>query len=118
MYLEKVHLADIYNFRRIVDAYWQELMPHSAVVHNPARREAYFQECFTWAGGNRHPHWAVAEGHRVGFLTYTVDEAKKSASIDDFYVMPEARRQGYGAAMVRAIYAQFDQRGIELVNSM
>jgi ribosomal protein S18 acetylase RimI-like enzyme len=115
VYLEQVKLTDIHDFRRVVEAYWQELMPRSAVVHNPARREAYFQECFTWAGGNRHPYWAVIEGHRVGFLTYTVDEAKKSASIDDFYVMPEVRRRGYGAAMLRAVYAQLDQLGVELV---
>jgi ribosomal protein S18 acetylase RimI-like enzyme len=51
----------------------------------------------------------------VGFVAYAVDEARKSASINDFYVVPEARRRGYGAAMVQAVYAQLDQLGVELV---
>jgi hypothetical protein len=50
MYLEKVHRTDICDFRRIVEAYWQEVMPQSDVVKNPERREAYFRERFTWAG--------------------------------------------------------------------
>jgi ribosomal protein S18 acetylase RimI-like enzyme len=115
MYLEKVPLTDIRDFRRIVEAYWQEVMPQSDVVKNPDRREAYFRECFTWAGGNRHPYWAVADGRSVGFVAYAVDAAKQSASIDDFYVVPEARRQGYGAAMVQALYAQLDMLGVALV---
>jgi hypothetical protein len=39
MYLEKVPLTDILDVRQIVDAYWQELMPHRAVVKHPERRE-------------------------------------------------------------------------------
>ena len=93
MNLEKVRLTDIPTFRRIVEAYWQEVMPHSDVIKYPDRREAYFRESFTWAGGNRHPYWAVVSGRNVGFVAYTVDEAKKSASIDDFYVVPAERRQ-------------------------
>ena len=48
-------------------------------------------------------------------MAYAVDEAKNSARIDDFYVMPEARRQGYGSAMVKAVYAQLDRLRVELV---
>jgi N-acetylglutamate synthase-like GNAT family acetyltransferase len=51
----------------------------------------------------------------VGFVAYAVDEARKSASINGFYVVPEARRRAYGAAMVQAVYAQLDQLGVELV---
>jgi len=56
-----------------------------------------------------------AQGHGVGFIAYAVDAAKKSASIDDFFVVPEARRRGYGAAMVQVVYAQLDTLGVELV---
>jgi ribosomal protein S18 acetylase RimI-like enzyme len=115
MDLEKVRLTDILNFRRIVEASWQEVMPHSDVVKHPDRREAYFRACFTWAGGNRHPYWAVASGRNVGFVAYAVDEAKKSASIDDFYVVPEEQRRGYGTAMVQALSAHLDRLGVELV---
>lgn len=51
----------------------------------------------------------------MGFVAYAVDEARKSASINNFYVVPEARRRGYGAAMVQAVYTQLDQLGVELV---
>jgi ribosomal protein S18 acetylase RimI-like enzyme len=115
MHLERVPLTDLSNFRRLVEAYWQEVMPHSDIVKCPARKEAYFRECFTWAGGNRHPYWAVASGRQVGFVAYTVDEAKKSASIDDFYVVPEERRRGHGTAIVQAISAHLNTLGVELV---
>lgn len=115
MNLEKVRLTDIPTFRCIVEAYWQEVMPHSDVVKQPDRREAFFRACFTWAGGNRHPYWAVVSGRNVGFVAYTVDEAKNSASIDDFYVVPAERRQGHGTDIVQAIYAHLDRLGVELV---
>jgi GNAT superfamily N-acetyltransferase len=115
MYREKVPLTDIHDFRRIVEAYWQEVMPQSDVMKNPDRREAYFRECFTWAGGHRQPYWAVADGRRVGFVAYTVDTGKHSASIEGFYVVPAVRRRGYGAAMMQAVYAQLDTHGVELV---
>ena len=115
MYLAKVHRTDIGDFRRIVEAYWQEVMPQSDVVKNPDRREAYWRECFPWAGGHRQPYWAVADGRHVGFVAYTVEAAKHSASIEDFYVVPDARRRGYGTAMVQAVYAQLDTHGVARV---
>ena len=44
-----------------------------------------------------------------------MDAAKQSASIDDFYVVPDARRRGYGTAIVQAVYAQLDTHGVTLV---
>jgi hypothetical protein len=38
MDLEKVRLTDILNFRCIVEAYWQEVMPHSKVHEDIAAR--------------------------------------------------------------------------------
>jgi ribosomal protein S18 acetylase RimI-like enzyme len=114
MSCEKVLLTDILDFRQIVDAYWHKLMPHNDVVKNSEGLEAYCRECFTWAGGNRHPYWAVAERCRGGFVAYAVDEARKSASINDIYGVPEGRRLGYGVAMVQAVYTQLDQLGVEV----
>jgi ribosomal protein S18 acetylase RimI-like enzyme len=115
MDLEQVHLTDMPIVRRLVEAYWQEVMSQSDVVKQPDRREAFFRGCFTWAGGNRHPYWAVVSGRNVGFVAYTVDEAKKSASIDDLYVVLAERRQGHGTAIVQAMYAHLDRLGVELV---
>jgi len=111
-----VQRTDSGDFRRIVEAYWQEVMPQSDVVNNPDRQEAYFRACFPGAGGHRQPYWAIADGRRVGFVAYTVDAAQHSASIDDFYVVPNACRRGYGTAMVQALYAQLDTHGVECID--
>ncbi|MCP4416969.1 MAG: GNAT family N-acetyltransferase [Chloroflexi bacterium] len=115
MNLEKVKLTDIPDFRQMAEIYWQELMPHSDIVQSSEKQEIYFQDCSSWDGGNSHPFWAVAQGRRVGFVAYDVDEGKKTAVINDFYLIPEVRRQGHGSAMVKAIYAQFDALEVELV---
>ena len=96
--LERVASGDIIDFQKMVDAYWQELMPHSPMVKDMERRNAYFRKCFTWEGGNRHPYWAVVDGRRVGFVSFEVALANKSASVDDFYVALTERRKGYGSA--------------------
>ena len=108
MDLEQVLLTELPDFRQMVDAYFVELFPYLVQQMRHEGGLGDLQECFNWADGNRHPYWAVSEGHRVGFLAYSVDEERRSASINDFYVAPEARRQGYGAAMVQAIYALLD----------
>lgn len=60
MQLELIPLTEQENFRQMAEAYWQELMPHADVLQDAARRERYFQEEFTWAGGSQHPYWAIA----------------------------------------------------------
>jgi ribosomal protein S18 acetylase RimI-like enzyme len=113
--LEMIDLADLAEFRRGAEVYWQEIMPHAGVVKDAAQREAYFQARFTWQGGNRHPYWAVTAGRRIGFVSFSLDEAHATACIEDFYVRVEARRQGYGRLMVQALARLFDERAIELV---
>jgi GNAT superfamily N-acetyltransferase len=98
-----------------VDTYWHELMPHAPVIHDAARRAAYFRERFAWEGGNRHPFWAVVDGRSVGFVSLALDEAKKLACINDFYVMPAERCKGYGSALVQALYRYLDEWGVELI---
>src|SRR5215216_4788504 len=113
--LERVSPADILDFRKRVEEYWEELMPYAAVIKDQKSREAYFRECFTWDGGNHHPHWAIADGQRVGFASFEVSPATKSATIASFYVFPNERRKGYGTALMQALYEQFDKLAVELV---
>jgi len=115
MNLEKMNLLNNHDLRQIVVAYWQEVMPQSEMMQNPARQEAYFLERFLSIDDNLHLYWAVVAGQKVGFVAYTVDDVKKSASINDFFVVPEVRRCGYGTAMVQAVYEQLDRLGVELV---
>jgi len=64
---------------------------------------------------NRQPYWALADEHRVGFIAYSLDREKRSASIDNFYVLPSERRQGYGTVIVQAVYACLDRLGVQLI---
>jgi ribosomal protein S18 acetylase RimI-like enzyme len=115
LHLEIVDLADLAEFRHVAKVYWQELMPHAGVVRDASQQEAYFQQRFTWRGGNCHPYWAVSAGRRVGFVSFSIEVARKMVCIEDFYVLPGARRQGVGRQTVQALVAYFDQRGIELI---
>lgn len=115
LYLERVSPEDIAEFQRMVEAYWQELMPLAAVIQDMEQRKVYFGKCFTWEAGNRHPFWAMIDGRKVGFISFEVSLENKSATVDDFYVALIERRKGYGAAMVRALYAHLDKLGIELI---
>ncbi len=36
--------------------------------------------------------------------------------VNDFYVLPEARRQGYGRAMVQWLLAHLDSLGVEQID--
>jgi ribosomal protein S18 acetylase RimI-like enzyme len=114
--IERVEGHDIAQFRRMVEAYWQELMSKASVVKDPGRRKAYFQERFGWDGGNNHPHWAIEEGGPIGFMVFEVSAEQKRAMVNDFYVLPEARRRGYGRAMVRWLLAHLDSLGVEQID--
>jgi ribosomal protein S18 acetylase RimI-like enzyme len=114
--IQKVDPKDLPQFRQMVKAYWQELMPKSNVVNDPERWEAYFQEEFTWAGGNNHPHWATVGDERIGFMTFEVADEEKKAMINNFYVAPDKRCHGYGRAMVRWLFTHLDALGVEQID--
>ena len=113
--LERVSSPDIADFQDMVEAYWQELMPHASVIQDIEERQAYFYQRFTWKGGNRHPFWAIAAGRKVGFVSFEVSPENKSASVEDFFVIADERRKGYGSAIVQALYDYLDKLGIELI---
>jgi ribosomal protein S18 acetylase RimI-like enzyme len=115
MNLERVRLKDVFDFRQMVEAYWQEIMPHSDVVKNRENREAYFQERFPFENDDLRLFWGVVDGRKTGFVAFTVNEAKHSAMIEDFFVAAEFRRQGYGTAMIKAVFTELDQLRVELV---
>ena len=45
--LERVSPEDMADFQEMVEEYWQELMPHAAVVKELDQRKLYFAKCFT-----------------------------------------------------------------------
>lgn len=114
--LENVSQTDTAAFRSVVLNYWRELMPYSDVMNDSVRQEAYFAQQYTWAGGNGHPRWALLDGRRIGIVNFSIYPDEKRAEIEDFYIIPEERRQGNGSEIMRAVFRHFDSLGIEQVD--
>lgn len=114
--IERVHLEDMDLFRAMVKAYWQDLMPHADVVRDAQRREAYFQEEFPFDSDSKHLFWAMLGGRHIGFMTLEVNRENKSARVDDFYVVSEQRRRGYGSATVQWMFSHFGGLGAERID--
>ena len=112
--LEPLVPVDQPAFRALADAYWQEIMPTADVVADPERRSAYFAA--HWSRPDLQVFWAMAGAERVGFVAVTLDAAARTAFVEDFYVRADRRRQGYGAATVRALSAWLDRAGIVQVD--
>jgi len=114
--IKKVSINDITHFRVMAEAYWRELMPKSIVIQDIKRREAYFEQEFTWDGGSNHPHWAIVENSHVGFMTFEVSKEQKIATVNNLYVIPDRRRQGCGTAMVQWLFSRLDRLRIEQID--
>jgi ribosomal-protein-alanine N-acetyltransferase len=114
--IEPVDLKDKARFRELAEAYWRELMPKSVVLQDAEWREAYFREEFAWDGGDRHPYWALVDGRPVGFVSFEVSEGQKHAFIDNFCVVPEERRKGYGRDLVAWLFSHLDSLGVERID--
>ena len=110
--IKQVDATDLTRFKEIAEAYWHELMPKSPMLKDPDRKEANFQYCFAWDGGNRHPYWALVHDEPVGFMTFEANTREKRAAIHDFFIRPLSRRKGYGTAMVAWLLAELDTYGV------
>lgn len=112
--LQPISSEDLPAFRGLVLAYWQEIMPASEMMNDPQQQQIYFQTQFT--ADNRHPHWGLRDGRRIGFVNFSVFPDEKCVEIEDFYIVPDVRRQGNGTALLRALYRRFDTLGIQRVD--
>ena len=110
MTIEPVPIAARGQFRALAEAYWREVMPQASVCQSQKACDAFCEEIFTWAGGNRHPHWALIEGQPIGFVSFEIEGGR--ARVHDFYISSEHRRRGYGAKIVDWLFAHFDEKGI------
>lgn len=62
-----------------------------------------------WQEPNRWPFWFKSEGQRVGFALVRKRE-DGAFEMAEFYVRPEHRRSGIGAASARALFARLPGR--------
>jgi ribosomal protein S18 acetylase RimI-like enzyme len=101
------------ELRAMVAAYWAELVPDAPVARDPRRAAAYFAEHFRFGDDTVSLWWAMADAARVGFVRVErwTAEDERGGFIRDFYVRSDARRQGVGTAVVRAIRAVAERDG-------
>jgi len=109
VHLRPVDDHDTPVLRRMVDSYWDELMPTADTVRTPVARSTYFATRFD--PKQSQAFFAETSGRVVGFVQTAVDG--KRATITDFYVDTADRRKGFGRAMVRAVVAVFDSLSVE-----
>ena len=112
--LDAVKADEREDLLQMAAGYWNEIMPHSDVIANTARREKYFAREF--AGVNKQIFWGVSRGLRVGFVSYEVIEEKQFAQISNVYVSKDYRRKHYGASMIRLVFRRLDKLGIERID--
>ena len=103
------------QFREMVMEYWRFVIPGSFTLTDPIQAEAEFQQRYQWSGGNNNPHWILVDNRPVGFLMMRVYEDGVTAYIHDFYLTPDARRQGYGSKIFRTLQEQLKDRGVNQI---
>ena len=110
LHIEPVPVEAREQFRAMAEAYWRDLMPDAAVCKSRESRDSFFEETFTWAGGNRHPHWALVDKQPIGFVSFEIED--QTAYVHDFYIATEHRRKGYGSEMTGWLFEYFDEMSI------
>ena len=107
------------SLRAMAEAYWQEIFPRSPVVHDPAYRARYFESRFPRQSGDACQHWAKVGEEIVGFanVQLTKDDAGDIVGcIKDFYISPDWRRQGHGAALAELLFLWLHGQGARRVS--
>lgn len=114
--IERVSKKDRDEFRAMVVAYWQELMPRADVVQDEYEQEFYFEYQFGQDDPRRYQCWAKLEKRPIGFMNFLIDDDEKRATIHDFYVIPELRRKGHASAMLSWLFKNLDKRNVERID--
>ncbi len=120
--LVPVDEAEYDDFFAMFEVYDAELQPFEAVQpQQDFSIDAYRRAVLADMDG-RELLWIVAGERRTGFvMTRTTpdwpDGRDQIASIAEFYVVPDQRRQGVGRAAVEALMAEHRRRGTALVQA-
>jgi GNAT superfamily N-acetyltransferase len=112
--ISRITAEDRPALRTMAEAYWEEIFPRSAVVHDPAYRERYFEGRFPHGADRASQWWAKAGEDIVGFANIELAQDDVGAAvgwIKDFYISPERRRQGHGAAFAGLLFRWFEEQG-------
>ncbi len=108
--------ADSPGLRELALSYWHELMPKADVMQNAERRDEYFESQFDLSDAKRPLFWLLLTEQPIGFVHLTIYKAEQRAYVEDFYIVPEARRQGHGTTMLQWLFDYLDQQNIEQID--
>ena len=115
--ISEIPEAERSALRTMADAYWHEIMPR--IVQDPARLAQYFETRFA-AGTGRNQQWrAKLDQIVVGFANAELlmdDMGDTYGYLKDFYILPEWRRQGHGAAFARLVFQWIKEHGARRVS--
>lgn len=117
MKLHQIARPELPQLRLMVEEYWQELMPKADVLTVERDRNAYFRDRFSSPPDTWSLFWAaLPDGRKVGFVNVEIDKARKLAVVQDFYIVPQARRSGNGSAAVAALMDLLDACRVERID--
>lgn len=116
LYIKDIEQPDSPEFRQMLSAYWEEIMPKAYELQDDQRREEYFEERFIQKDDATYLQWIMKAEHPMGFLHFDILQKQKCAIVHDFYIMPEARRRGRGGAAIALFYEQVDEQGVERID--
>lgn len=114
--LEPVLFLDYEDFFDMLRRYMEEMDQYDPTTNvNSFDVDLYISAMLEDMDG-REFIWFVKDGQRVGmaivrYLPDFPDDDRMVATIGEFYVLPEFRRQGVGRAAVEAILADHRERG-------
>lgn len=91
----------------LVDTYLAELGAHRDRPDGPTDAASYHYLPLYWEEAGRHPFFVFADGACVGFVLIRAVEAESIIEMSDFYIRPEARRDGVGRAALAEVWRRF-----------
>ena len=119
--LVRVREREYDDFFAMFETYHHELDPYAPEADEPWSIDLYRAAVLDDLDG-REMLWIRADGERAGFVVVRTlpdwpYEDRTVAEVAEFYVAPEFRRRGVGAAAVTALLAEHRRRGTHLVEA-
>jgi|SaaInlStandDraft_4_1057021.scaffolds.fasta_scaffold93862_1 ribosomal protein S18 acetylase RimI-like enzyme len=106
------HLADLSTMIR---EYWTELGPELPLLKDEPAFEAEFSSLFDFSIAGRGAKIVLDDDQPVGFVVYFLVDDNQAMMIQEFYIRPEARLQGFGRAVAEGLIAEVLEIGVRLV---
>ena len=105
--LLRVDEADRPALYRLVDEYLLELATHREHPIGPVDAATYEYLPMYWTEAGRHPFFLRCEGDVIGFALLREVREEEVIQMSDFYICPQARREGAGSASIERLWRDY-----------